>query len=225
MLPQNNKKTKINNHSDLGLRVAAYILHFWGQLLSSDYQTQAKRTTCMEKQALWAHKWAHKCAPCSCEIAWAPIQMSIYNWDKKKTKGEEFWRWECEEINISTHPAAQQSIDDIQMSHSWSVCQCGISMLHFFYHQITKVFSQIQNHIRKTKHGKRILEMGCDEIKQFSLTPLCKLTSMSLQSNSRLTTSKCPFPEACISAVNPEACISAVNTRPCIFLSSITKSF
>ena len=37
----------------------------------------------------------------------------------------------------------------------------------------------------------------------FTLTSSCVLTSISLQSNSRLATSKCPFFEARISAVHP----------------------
>ena len=70
----------------------------------------------------------------------------------------------------------------------------------YIFFIITQIFNW--KHIRKKR--REFWRWKCDKIKQFQLTsPLCILTSISLQSNSRLTISKRPICEAQNSAVYP----------------------
>ena len=64
----------------------------------------------------------------------------------------------------------------------------------------TKIFTKKKKNTSKYK-GENF-EMDVIN-QQFQMTTSCKLTSISLQSNSRLTTSNCPFCEAIISTVLP----------------------
>ena len=95
-------------------------------------------------------------------------------------------------ININLF-AVQQSIDHIQMPTPWSPHQRVLSILHFFSSTFKK---------NTSKYEAENLEMECDN-SIIQLTWFCQLTSISSQSNNRLTTSKCAFREDHISAVRP----------------------
>ena len=101
-------------------------------------------------------------------------------------------------ININLF-AVQQSIDHIPTSIVWTQNQCGLSTLHFF--TISEILMKKQfTHLKKI--GKTNWRWNMMQ-SAFHLTLSCTLTSICLQSNSRLITSKYPSVEAKISVVCP----------------------
>ena len=103
-----------------------------------------------------------------------------------------------QQININFF-AVQQSIDHMQMSIRWSPNQCVPSTLHFV---LSSSQFLIKTHIRKSSLEREFWRCGCWLNQHLPLTLFCKLISISSQSNSRLTTLKCPLLEAKLSAVS-----------------------
>ena len=80
------------------------------------------------------------------------INKNLKTHYKKKHRGKRIWRCNVTknqtifqlnlvlQININLF-AVQQSIDHIQMSIVWSVNQCGLSTLTFFFYHQTKIFN------------------------------------------------------------------------------------